>query len=72
MTFKNIDWGRMTEFFLYLLNGDFIKGYVIRVVWRVVIYGSLFVAVAAYIIYPLLHLWLAVVNYINYVRWGIQ
>lgn len=70
--YKYIDWMRVLELSFKLLNGDFIKNETSRLVWRMVIYGSLIVALFVYVINPIMDWWQGVVDYINYVRWGIE
>lgn len=67
--YKYIDWMRVLELLFKFLNGDFLKNETSRLVWRVVVYGSLIVALFVYVINPIMDWWQGVVDHINYVRW---
>ena len=70
--YKYINWSRVLELFIRLLNGAFLKNEVIRLIWRVCVYGAIIVALFIYVINPIMEWWEGVVAYINYVRWGIE
>jgi hypothetical protein len=42
-----------------------------RKIWKCITYSAIAIAIFAFIILPLFNLWLNVVDYINWVYWGI-
>lgn len=62
-------WFELLEILFKLFNGSFIKMYELRIVWRVLTYGTLIIALFVYVISPLMDWWQGVVDYLNYIRW---